>query len=161
VENRLKLPERRKDWKIVITQFVLSGLILVSGYYENVLMQRETLFPVYILSIVLIFGGIIGLLVTVFTFKQKITVFPNPRENAILIYTGIYSVIRHPMYLFFTLLIVGYCLYFNAYSSLILCLFLLLFFDYKITKEEMYLRQRFPEYTDYQKRTKKLIPYIY
>jgi len=152
---------RRKDWRIVITQFLLSGLILVSAYYENVIMQRETPFPVYILSIVLIFVGIIGLLVTAFTFKQKITVFPNPRENAILVYSGIYSIIRHPMYLFVTVLMVGYCLFLNAYNSLILCLFLLLFFDYKITKEEMYLRQRFPEYSDYQKRTKKLIPYIY
>ena len=152
---------KSRDWKIVITQFLLAGLILVSAYYENVIMHRESSFPVYILSIAFIFLGIIGLLITVFTLKQKITVFPGPRENAVFVYTGIYSVIRHPMYLFISVLMVGYCLFFNAYNSLILCLFLTLFFDYKITKEEMYLRQHFPEYSEYQKRTKKLIPYVY
>ena len=144
-----------------MAQFLLSGLILVSAYYENLLMRMQEERVVYFLSVALIFIGIIGLLLTVVSFRQKVTPFPEPRRNSVLVQHGIYSVIRHPMYLFVSILAVGYCFFFNAFNSLFLCAFLVLFFDYKIRKEELYLRQQFPEYAEYQKRTKKLIPYIY
>jgi protein-S-isoprenylcysteine O-methyltransferase Ste14 len=151
----------RKDWQIVIIQFVLIALILVSSYYEYSTLQNEIPLFLYSFSIVLMFTGIIGLVITVLTFKQRITPFPRPKPDVRLVQTGIYSVIRHPMYSFIMVFMLGYCLFFGAYGSLVFCSFLFLFFDYKIRKEEAYLTKQFPGYTDYCKKTKKLIPHIY
>ncbi len=133
----------------------------MSGYYESIVMKRETIFAVHVISVALIFIGMTGLVITGITFGQKVTPFPEPRANYELVRRGIYSVIRHPMYLFISILAVGYCLFWNAYSTLFLCAFLVLFFDYKVKREEMYLRQRFPEYLEFGKKTKRFIPYIY
>ncbi|MGH2575574.1 MAG: methyltransferase family protein [Ignavibacteria bacterium] len=148
-------------WRLVIIQFLLIALILYSSIYEYAYLKRESSAAIYILSLLIIAISITGLIITILTFRQRITPHPYPRENAKFIKSGIYSVVRHPMYLFITLLLVGFSLILNAYGSLVLNLFLFLFFDYKTRKEELYMREKFPEYAEYQKKTKKLIPYIY
>ena len=40
-------------------------------------------------------------------------------------------------------------------------LIIAIFFDIKSRKEEQWLVERFPAYTDYQGRVRKLIPWIY
>jgi protein-S-isoprenylcysteine O-methyltransferase Ste14 len=45
--------------------------------------------------------------------------------------------------------------------TFIVAIALLLFFDMKSRKEEEWLLEKFPDYKDYQRRTKKLIPLIY
>lgn len=70
-----------------------------------------------------------------------------------LITTGIYSIIRHPMYSGFLLWLIGFPIYFNALFSLILStLFIsnILFWRYLEEKE---LEKRFPAYPDYKKTT--------
>ena len=37
----------------------------------------------------------------------------------------------------------------------------MIFFDRKATREEIWLRDRYPTYGDYAKRTRKLIPWLY
>jgi len=38
---------------------------------------------------------------------------------------------------------------------------LFIFFDLKSRREERWLREAYPEYGDYQKRVKKLVPWVY
>jgi protein-S-isoprenylcysteine O-methyltransferase Ste14 len=70
-----------------------------------------------------------------------------------LITQGIYSKIRHPMYLGFILWLVGMPLYSGGLLSFVLCVLFIsniLFWRYLEEKE---LEKRFPEYTDYRKKT--------
>jgi protein-S-isoprenylcysteine O-methyltransferase Ste14 len=70
-----------------------------------------------------------------------------------LITTGIYSKIRHPMYLGFILWLIGFPVYFGALFSLALSLLFIvniLFWKYL---EELELEKRFPAYPDYKKKT--------
>jgi protein-S-isoprenylcysteine O-methyltransferase Ste14 len=70
-----------------------------------------------------------------------------------LITTGIYSIIRHPMYFSFILWVIGFPIYFGALLSLILStLFItnILIWRYLEEKE---LEKRFPAYMDYKKTT--------
>jgi len=152
---------RHAGWLIVITQFVLIGLILVSAYYESITIRRVSILAVEVLSFCFIVTGTGGLIISIFTFGQKITPFPELGSKARLVRAGIYSVIRHPMYFFTTVFMIGYTIFFNAYYTLILCVLLVWFFDYKIRKEERYLMERFPEYAGYSKATRKLVPFIY
>jgi protein-S-isoprenylcysteine O-methyltransferase Ste14 len=36
-----------------------------------------------------------------------------------------------------------------------------LFADFKATREERWLRERFPDYPDYARRVRKLIPFVH
>jgi protein-S-isoprenylcysteine O-methyltransferase Ste14 len=70
-----------------------------------------------------------------------------------LITNGIYSKIRHPMYLGFILWLVGFPILFGAvYSSILALIFIanVLFWRYL---EEQELEKRFPTYLDYKKTT--------
>lgn len=92
---------------------------------------------------------------------RNLTPHPKPREGAKLVREGIYRFIRHPLYCSLILGSVGWGLF--CQSIPVLCLALLLGFmlDAKSRVEEQWLRERFPEYSDYQHRVRRFIPWIY
>jgi protein-S-isoprenylcysteine O-methyltransferase Ste14 len=80
-----------------------------------------------------------------------------------LVKTGIYSFVRHPIYLSYILLFVGFCLLLHSYLSLgLLAVVCTIWFGNRIGIEEAMLREEFgEEYQAYQQQTKRLIPLIY
>lgn len=91
--------------------------------------------------------GVIAFLTALFTIKTL------ESYDGDLITTGIFSKIRHPMYLGFIFWLIGLPVFFGALSSLILSVLFIaniLFWRYL---EEEELEQRFPSYPDYRKRT--------
>jgi protein-S-isoprenylcysteine O-methyltransferase Ste14 len=91
--------------------------------------------------------GIIVFLVALFTIKTL------ESYQGDLITKGIYSKIRHPMYLGFILWLTGFPMYFGAYFSFILSFVFManiLFWRYLEEKE---LEERFLSYKDYKKTT--------
>jgi protein-S-isoprenylcysteine O-methyltransferase Ste14 len=153
--------DRRRGWAFVIIQVALIILIILSTQIENNLLNPETILFLHVLSIILMAASIICFAVTFYYFKQPITPSPVPLENIRLKTNGIYSVIRHPMYFSAILLLTGYILYRSAYYTLLLCLAVIIFLVTKIRYEEKLLSAHFAEYKEYQKRTKKLIPFVY
>lgn len=95
-----------------------------------------------------LFGlGIIVFLIALFTIKTL------ENYDGDLITTGIYSIVRHPMYLSFILWIIGFPVFYGALFSLILApVFIanILFWRYLEEKE---LEKRFSSYQDYKKAT--------
>jgi protein-S-isoprenylcysteine O-methyltransferase Ste14 len=78
-----------------------------------------------------------------------------------LIQTGPYALTRHPIYtgIFFGLL--GAVVIQGEMRGLIALVILFLALHIKIAKEETFMKQLFPSYTGYARRTKKFIPLIY
>jgi protein-S-isoprenylcysteine O-methyltransferase Ste14 len=70
-----------------------------------------------------------------------------------LITTGIYSIIRHPMYLGFILWLIGFPVYFGALFSLALSLVFIVNILFWRYLEEEELEKRFPAYSEYKKKT--------
>lgn len=107
----------------------------------------------------------VSLVVAFFAFydmrRSKFTVSPAPREKAILIETGIYSLIRHPMYLAVLLFCLGYIWNNWSYYNVIIYIFLAIDLLVKLHWEEKLLREKFSNYAAYQKKTKRLIPFIF
>jgi protein-S-isoprenylcysteine O-methyltransferase Ste14 len=95
-----------------------------------------------------LFGlGIIVFLIALFTIKTL------ESYEGDLITTGIYSIVRHPMYLSFILWIIGYSIFYGGLFSLILSpVFIanILFWKYLEEKE---LEKRFSSYSVYKKTT--------
>lgn len=86
---------------------------------------------------------------------------PLNKPGSQLITRGIYSVIRHPMYLAQWLAMVGLVADYYSWLRLLVLLILTTTLLIKLHFEERQLRQHFSGYTAYADRTHKLIPYIY
>jgi protein-S-isoprenylcysteine O-methyltransferase Ste14 len=85
------------------------------------------------------------------------------REKHKLVSTGLYGVIRHPMYTSFLLMGLGqFFLLPNWAAGLSGLLGFAVLFFLRVDKEERMMLETFgPEYRDYMERTKRIIPYLY
>lgn len=82
--------------------------------------------------------------------------------NGFLVITGVYSVIRHPIYLFYTIETVGYYVIKQNYVSIAAVVVVILTAFYRMESEEKYLCQKFgDQYESYRKKTKRFIPFVY
>lgn len=82
-------------------------------------------------------------------------------KEHVVVNTGIYRYLRHPLYLGSSLMTIGIVLYcVNMLSILLLGIFAIGIMS-RIEKEEKYLKANLHGYLDYAKTSKRLIPYIY
>jgi protein-S-isoprenylcysteine O-methyltransferase Ste14 len=99
-------------------------------------------------------GGILRL-------GHNITALPYPVEGAPLIEQGPYAIVRNPIYSGLIIAAFGWGLWRNGPLTLGYALVLFAFFDVKSRLEERWLAEKFPDYADYQRRVRKLIPWVY
>jgi protein-S-isoprenylcysteine O-methyltransferase Ste14 len=92
---------------------------------------------------------------------SNLTPFPEPSKKAVLVRRGIFSLIRHPLYAGVLFMSAGWALICKSWPALLLAFGLIPFFDAKARREELRLRNRFPEYKDYEQRVKRFVPGIY
>ena len=79
-----------------------------------------------------------------------------------LVQRGLYSVIRHPIYLRALLVAIGIPLIFRSWLWILLLLLILPFVVVRIRQEERLLAERFgAEFEAYRHRTWRLLPYLY
>jgi protein-S-isoprenylcysteine O-methyltransferase Ste14 len=109
----------------------------------------EITLPVIIryLGLVLWCSGIITFLMGLFTIKTL------ESYDGDLITRGIYSKIRHPMYLGFILWLVGFPIFFGALFSFVISFLFIGNVLYWRNLEEKELEERFSTYKDYRKST--------
>jgi protein-S-isoprenylcysteine O-methyltransferase Ste14 len=92
---------------------------------------------------------------------RSLTPFPRPLPQGQLVTAGAYRFVRHPIYFSVLIGCVGLALASQSPLRLLLTLALLVFFDRKARREEIWLQDQYPEYASYKTRVKKLIPWIY
>lgn len=89
------------------------------------------------------------------------TPFPKPRPDVPLVRHGIYARVRHPLYTSVFLACLGWSLLWRSWPALGLSLLLGVFFVAKARREEDWLREKYTEYEDYSKNTRRFIPFLY
>jgi protein-S-isoprenylcysteine O-methyltransferase Ste14 len=110
-------------------------------------------------GIALIAGGLALAGRGVVDLGSAMTPVPKPREDARLVDTGVYRVVRHPIYGGVMLVASGWAI---ARASVVAVAFagvLAVFLLLKSTREEAWLSQRYPDYAAYRARTRRLIPW--
>lgn len=101
--------------------------------------------------------GVAGLL----ALGRNLTPFPKPIATAQFVRKGIYGLIRHPIYTAAFCAAVGWSLVWQSWPALIASLAMGVFLDAKARHEEQWLREQFPDYTAYEQRVRRFIPWIY
>jgi protein-S-isoprenylcysteine O-methyltransferase Ste14 len=114
-----------------------------------------------IVGFAILLTGITLLIVAIFRLGSNLTAVPYPKEQGTLIETGPYQLVRHPMYCGGILIAFGWGFLVHGWLTLGYAIIMLVFFDFKSRKEERWLKGKFPGYAEYQKRVRKLIPFIY
>jgi protein-S-isoprenylcysteine O-methyltransferase Ste14 len=109
---------------------------------------------------VLIAAG--GVLATrgVYDLRDALTALPYPRADADLVQTGVYRLVRHPIYGGIVVAAVGWGLLTASPAALLASVALFGFFQLKSRREEAWLDGRFAGYAAYRACTRRLIPWI-
>jgi protein-S-isoprenylcysteine O-methyltransferase Ste14 len=92
---------------------------------------------------------------------SNLSILPHPKNGATLVQTGVYGMVRHPMYSGVIVAAVGWALLNSSLMTSVYAAVLFVFFDAKSRREERWLTRQFPEYAAYCTRVHKLIPWIY
>jgi protein-S-isoprenylcysteine O-methyltransferase Ste14 len=91
----------------------------------------------------------------------SLTALPHPRADASFVDSGIYAVIRHPMYAALIATSLGWVLVTASVPAALATVALAAWLDLKSRREEAWLRGHYPEYEAYRRRTHRFIPGAY
>lgn len=84
------------------------------------------------------------------------------QKNQKVISTGVYGVVRHPMYFGFALLAIGMALWLESFVGAIASCIPIVILAVRITIEEQFLKQILPAYPAYTERVRyRLIPFVW
>lgn len=106
--------------------------------------------------------GVVIRLVGLRTLDRQFSGYVTLQEDHKLVQTGIYGVIRHPLYLGGALAQIGLLLVFRSWVVVPVVFLAALFLSYRIPQEERLLAEHFgAEFEAYRRHTWRLLPYLY
>jgi protein-S-isoprenylcysteine O-methyltransferase Ste14 len=160
-------PSKIYDFLIVL-MFLLSPFLLIAAFYENKLLISSML-PFWDNLIVSYIGFVIYLSAGIFVIVGRVQLgkFGSgeliTEEDHKLNTEGVYKYIRNPMYSGALIAVIGFGLVFRSIITLLfVSIFYFIVFKMRIDEEERLLYEAFgEEFTDYKKKSKKLIPFVY
>lgn len=106
-------------------------------------------------------GIFLGLLAIYIMRPGNFNIRPIIKENGVLITSGPYRIIRHPMYLAQVIAVIPLVWESFSYDRLAVLLLLIVVLTVKIHYEEKRLLIHFKGYSEYMKTSKRVIPFIY
>jgi protein-S-isoprenylcysteine O-methyltransferase Ste14 len=160
---------RASRWKgakgqwYVVAQVVIFGFIVVGPRSVRGLPVWSQPFAAVasVVGVALLAAGATLAVWGVLSLGTNLSVLPYPKEGSTLVVSGPYRIVRNPIYSGLILASFGVALVLHSWLSLVYALALFVLFDLKARREERWLRERYPGYADYQRRVKKLVPWIW
>jgi protein-S-isoprenylcysteine O-methyltransferase Ste14 len=161
-KKRFESREKEQAQKIVMSLLILCALIMLalSGFNYRYHWTTVPTPVVFIFSLIII-GGFIMLF-----FVMKKNIFTSRvieiQEDQEVIDTGLYSIVRHPMYLAFSVIFFFSPVILGSLYSLIPAVCILILLTFRIRNEEKVLKNELKGYFEYIKKVKyRLIPFIW
>jgi protein-S-isoprenylcysteine O-methyltransferase Ste14 len=151
------LGPRGEGW--VLIQGVLLVVVAAAGWSLGPDWSGSLRIAGSVVGVVLISGGIVLALRGVVDLAGALTPLPRPRDDAELVETGAYALVRHPIYGGLILAAFGWAIVQASIVAVALAVVLAAFLRVKSAREEAWLMQRFPAYAAYRARTPRLIPW--
>jgi protein-S-isoprenylcysteine O-methyltransferase Ste14 len=153
------LGPRGEGW--VALQLALIAAIVATCWWTGGTWPSPWQSVIGLVSNVLLIGGLLIVVVGALNLSRSLTALPTPRDGGSLVTTGLYRLVRNPIYAGLIAAMFGASLGAGSWLALALTVALAVVLDLKTRREEVYLRTRFPGYAAYAARTKKFIPGIY
>jgi protein-S-isoprenylcysteine O-methyltransferase Ste14 len=151
------LGPRGEGW--VALQAILLVVVAMTGLlgpsWSGALRVATTILGVALIAA----GGVLAIRGTR-DLRDALTPLPYPRADAKLVETGVYRLVRHPIYGGLVLASVGWGLLTASPATIGAAVVLLGFFELKSRREEAWLEARFSDYPAYRTRTRRFIPWI-
>jgi protein-S-isoprenylcysteine O-methyltransferase Ste14 len=162
--NKRRITQTDDKWSVWIITVSISV-----GYWLSFMIASTKIGRIYhwnllfAIGFILTITGLILRVQSILTLKQQFTYTVTKIENHELIESGLYKNIRHPGYLGQLIIFLGISTSLSNWISIPLMIIpVSLGYIYRIRVEEKFMiLQMGQKYIDYQKRTKKLIPWIY
>ena len=162
LKSRLDAKEKQKDQALVVK---LSGLMFVSGFVVAGLDFRFGWLRLP-KAVSIISAGVLLLAYILFAEVLRENTYLSRtikvEESQEVVDTGLYSIVRHPMYSATLLLFLSMPLILGSLLSFIIFLAYPFIIARRIKGEEEYLENELRGYTEYKKKVKyRLIPFIW
>ena len=155
---------QRGEYWFLMQVLLMLGFVLLPVYRLpgwNAGLNPPVVYGIWAMVAVLDIASIIFLVKGLLDLGQNLTPLPHPKDEGELVQSGIYGVVRHPIYTGVILIAIAWALSQLSLSHAIAAFVLFFFLDAKARKEEAWLSQKHPDYKDYQQRVKKFFPGIF
>ena len=169
LNERLKSPFQKGQ--PLADKFVL--VVLVVGFYGMIAFTAFDVFRLHTMSMPPIWVSVLGLALFLIgwalayialrenAFAAAVVKYQEERQQTV-VDTGVYSVIRHPIYAGGVLFIICFPLWLGSYAGALVALLPITALIVRIFIEEGLLRLKLAGYDDYAKRVRyRLIPFIW
>lgn len=162
LRKRLEMKEHEEEQKSVValSELLLVGSFIVAGLDHRFGWSQVSNTIAAVASIVLLIGY--ALYAEVLRENVYLSRVVEVQEEQRVIDTGLYGIVRHPMYFAVTLLYLAIPLVLGSWWALLVMAPCVLLLAARIKNEEQVLRQGLAGYTEYTKRVcYRMIPYIW
>jgi protein-S-isoprenylcysteine O-methyltransferase Ste14 len=147
---------------LILWVTISSSMTLACVFSGNKLWLSASPNTLQIFGISLFILGFVIRWTAVFQLGRMFTVDVSISSDHILKTDGLYRLVRHPSYLGLLLILAGIFFSLNNLISCLMVVPIFLAINYRISVEEKELLTEFGnQYTVFQKKVKKIIPYIY
>lgn len=143
-------------WLFVAAQVVLLALLVLLPGRSDWATPTWLVIISWLLSVL----GFVLVLVAAGKLGSGLTPTPVPAERGQLTETGLYGMVRHPIYTGVLTIVAGIVLRSGSIVHAVLGVATVFFFIAKSSWEEAQLREAYPGYSDYAARTPRFLPKI-
>jgi protein-S-isoprenylcysteine O-methyltransferase Ste14 len=166
LRERMASPIQReqKPWdRAFLSAFILAFFGWMAFMARDASRSKFTAVPVWLQVV----GGVavgVGFFGGWLAFRENTFATPvvKIQEEQKPIDTGVYGIVRHPMYAGAIVYLIGMPLLLGSWQGLLLTPILILALAWRIVREEQTLRAELPGYTEYAARVRhRLIPHIW
>lgn len=112
------------------------------------------------IAVLLLMAGLAITLFGIVSLGNSLTATPVPKATAVLRTTGMYAIVRHPIYLGLILIGLGLTVPAGSLFTVFAFVLLIVLLSYKARFEERLLIEKFPQYRAYAARVGRIIPFV-
>ena len=149
---------KSRGYFYVAVQFLLIALLFTAPRQDQPYGNFSDLLG--IVGVAVIALGAIILVTSFVRLGKSLTANPVPKDDGVLVTSGLYGRVRHPIYFGLLVLCLGVVLDAGWWPQIVIALMLYFLLNIKAQFEEDLLRQKYPEYKAYALKTPRFFPRI-